>query len=146
MLMKGKYAFLSNYYKCRIVDREYPGLIYNSVEAAFQAAKSRDEKTRLIFTEISSNFAKKLGRKLPLREDWEQIKDSMMEYYCRQKFSNPELRRKLIAVEEPIVEDNWWNDTYWGVCNGIGKNKLGQILTKIREEALEHMIIENKEE
>ena len=71
---------------------------------------------------------------------------SMMEYYCRQKFSNPELRRKLIAVEEPIVEDNWWNDIYWGVCNGIGENKLGQILTKIREEALEHMIIENKEE
>ena len=66
-----------------------------------------------------------------------------MEYYCRQKFSDPVLRRKLMAVEEPIVEDNWWNDTYWGVCRGVGENRLGQILSKIREEALLHRVKED---
>lgn len=143
MEMKDDYAFLSNYYPCKIVDREYPGIIYNSVEAAFQAAKVKEEKVRREFSSLEPNFAKKKGRKINFRPDWEQVKDSIMEYYCRQKFSNPELRAKLMNVTEPIVEDNWWNDTYWGRCNGIGENKLGQILTKIREEALEHRVIQD---
>ena len=143
MEMKGDYAFLSNFYPCKIVDREYPGIIYNSVEAAFQAAKVKEEKVRREFSFLEPNFAKKKGRKIKLRPDWEQVKDSIMEYYCRQKFSNPELRTKLMNVTEPIVEDNWWHDTYWGKCNGIGENKLGQILTKIREEALEHRVIQD---
>ena len=35
---------------------------------------------------------------------------------------------------EELIEENWWNDTFWGVCRGVGKNHLGQILMKIRKE------------
>lgn len=143
MLMRNEYAFLSNFYPCNIVDRDYQGIIYKSVEAAFQAAKAKEEKIRREFSSLPPNIAKQNGRRLQLRPDWEEEKDSVMEYYCRQKFSDPVLRRKLMAVEEPIVEDNWWNDTYWGVCRGVGENRLGQILSKIREEALLHRVKED---
>ena len=48
---------------------------------------------------------------------------------------NEELKEKLLATEnEELVEGNTWHDTYWGVCNRRGKNKLGKILMRIREE------------
>lgn len=51
------------------------------------------------------------------------------------KFSqNEDFKALLLQVKEPIVEDNTWNDTYWGVCNGVGQNKLGKILEKIKME------------
>ena len=140
MLFRGKYEFLSNFYPCLIVDRNYPDLIYNSVEAAFQATKTLNREERKSLTHIDPSQARMRRRNLKLREDWENIKDSVMTYYCRQKFSDPELRRKLIAVDKPIVEDNFWKDRYWGVYNGTGQNKLGKILTKIRKEALQHKV------
>jgi predicted NAD-dependent protein-ADP-ribosyltransferase YbiA (DUF1768 family) len=36
--------------------------------------------------------------------------------------------------DEELVEGNWWNDTFWGVCNGVGENNLGKLLMKIRAE------------
>ena len=33
-----------------------------------------------------------------------------------------------------LVEDNWWGDKFWGVCNGEGENHLGKLLMKIRDE------------
>ena len=60
-----------------------------------------------------------------------------MEEIVRAKFiQNPSLAEKLIKVEGPIQEDNSWNDIFWGICNGIGENKLGIILMKIRDEFL----------
>jgi predicted NAD-dependent protein-ADP-ribosyltransferase YbiA (DUF1768 family) len=53
----------------------------------------------------------------------------------RDKFSDPELRAKLLATgDEFLVEGNHWGDTYWGVCNGKGRNMLGSLLMKVREE------------
>ena len=39
----------------------------------------------------------------------------------------------LLAVSEPIIEDNTWGDTYWGRCRGTGSNHLGQILEETRD-------------
>ena len=52
------------------------------------------------------------------------------------KFSkNPILKAKLLATgDAELIEGNWWNDTYWGVCKGVGKNKLGKILMRVRDE------------
>jgi len=44
------------------------------------------------------------------------------------------LQKLLIDIKEPIVEDNYWGDIYWGVCRGVGQNKLGKMLEKIKEE------------
>ena len=80
--------------------------------------------------------AKRMGRQVTLRKDWEDVKISVMEKGLRMKFAIPELRDKLLATgEEELVEGNWWGDTCWGVCKGVGANNLGKLLMKIREES-----------
>lgn len=131
MYMTGKYAFLSNYYTCDIL---YKGILYNSAETAFQLQKypleQRKKYCRLYPWEV-----KPLGRKAPINiEEWDAKKDEIMFEIVKCKFEQyPDLADKLIKITEPIVEHNDWNDTYWGVCNGNGQNKLGQILAEIRE-------------
>lgn len=130
---RGKYFFLSNFY---ISDVEYEGILYKNNEAAFQSAKLTDRDKRLQFCDLDPSSAKRKGRHVTLRHDWEYIKDKVMEDCVRDKFKrNDYIRRKLLETgDEELVEGNTWNDTYWGVCNGRGKNKLGKILMKIREE------------
>lgn len=53
--------------------------------------------------------------------------------FLLQKFSDSVLLEKLKSITEEIVEDNWWGDTYWGKCKGVGENKLGRMLTKIKK-------------
>ena len=127
MLMRNEYFFLSNMYPCQI---KYNGHTFQSIEAAFQAQKDLSRISE--FEGISGKDAKRLGRKVNLRPDWESVKLGIMEDLLRVKFSDTELARKLKAVNEPIVEDNTWHDTYWGVCEGKGQNNLGKLLTKIK--------------
>lgn len=127
---RGDWAFLSNFYECKIV---YEGYVFNNVESAFQAQKCISEVDK--FIGVNGNIAKKLGRKVNLRSDWDKVKDDIMYKIVFAKFEqNPELRDKLIKTYPlELVENNKWNDTYWGVCNGKGKNKLGKILESIRD-------------
>ena len=129
----GEYAFLSNFYECPV---QYGFFTFSSSEAAFQSAKTTDETLIKKFVLLNPSAAKKLGRKMPLRKDWEQIKDTVMYQIVLNKFrQNLNLREKLLATgNEELVEGNWWNDTYWGRCNGVGKNKLGKILMEVRKE------------
>ena len=88
------------------------------------------------FLGLDPSSAKRKGRRVKLRDDWEEVKDQIMYEIVLNKFSqNEELRKKLIATgDEYLTEGNTWHDTYWGVCNGKGKNKLGKILMQVREE------------
>ena len=54
----------------------------------------------------------------------------------RTKFEqNSDIRQKLIdTYPEELIEGNYWHDTFWGVCEGVGENHLGQILMQIRRE------------
>jgi ribA/ribD-fused uncharacterized protein len=130
---KGKYRFLSNFYPCLV---EYQGNVYESVEHAYSAAKTLDVSFQeAIFFARTAAEAKKIGRRVPLREDWEDIKVDIMKNLLVDKFSTFELKGKLLATgEEELVEGNWWGDTFWGVCNGIGQNCLGKLLMEVREE------------
>lgn len=130
---RGKYYFLSNFYPS---DIEYDGITYTSNEAAFQAQKVLDHEEKLRFKNLDPRKAKKLGRRVKLRRDWDEVKDNYMYEICRAKFTqNPDLAAKLLKTgEEELVEGNTWHDTYWGVCNGRGKNRLGKILMKVRSE------------
>ena len=135
MFMSNKYAFLSNFYPCRV---EYNGLIFDSTEAAFQAQKEIHEESKRKYCNVPPNVAKSLGRRAKLRPDWEYIKDQIMYEVVKAKFiQNEDFADLLLKVSEPIVEDNTWGDTYWGRCNGIGKNKLGEILERIKSEIKE---------
>lgn len=128
---RGKYFFLSNFYDAKV---EYNGLSFLNNEAAFQAQKVLDNKTKARFCHLPPNNAKSLGRHVTLRNDWESVKDNIMYEIVLNKFSqNIDLQEKLLATGDAIlVEGNTWNDTYWGVCNGVGKNMLGRILMGVR--------------
>ena len=68
----GAYAFLSNFYPSRIY---YRGYWYANNEAAFQAQKTISPKEQLQFTKLRNpKDAKKLGREVQLRSDWESVK------------------------------------------------------------------------
>ena len=130
---EGDYAFLSNFYYSPFI---YRGRQYPTVEHFFQAHKAKTEEDFImILLEATPGGAKRAGRKVNLREDWEEVKDSLMLEALRAKFSIQGLREKLLATgNEELIEGNHWNDTYWGVCNGIGKNMLGKLLMQVREE------------
>lgn len=130
---KGKYYFLSNFYNAPVM---YEGLLYLNNESAFQSAKVKDIERRKQFCRIDPSTAKRKGRNVALRHDWEKIKDKVMEDCVRDKFTrNEDLKCKLIETgDEELVESNTWMDQYWGVCNGKGENMLGKILMKVREE------------
>ena len=88
----------------------------------------------VVIDENISNL-KKEGQKLILRPDWEDVKVVEMFLICENKFAqNPELKKLLLQTgEEILVEGNDWDDTFWGVCGGVGENKLGRILMMVRE-------------
>lgn len=128
----GEYCFLSNFYPCEV---QYQNIVYPSVEHGFQACKSLDRRCRIRISKLkTAASARCAGSKLELRRDWERFKEVIMYNFLKQKFKIPALRAKLIATEDAkLVEGNWWRDTYWGVCNGKGKNRLGKLLMEIRD-------------
>lgn len=128
----GEYGFLSNFYHAPI---EFEGIPYLNNEAAFQAQKVMSDADRQLFSDLNPSQAKRKGRRVYLRPDWEQVKDEVMYRVCKSKFEQHEdLRRRLIATgDAELIEGNTWGDRYWGV-DGYGENKLGQILMRIRDE------------
>lgn len=131
-LFRGTYFYLSNFYNCPI---GLDGFKYQNAEAAFQAQKTKSPTEKAIFASLSAAEAKKMGRKIILRPDWEAIKDNIMFKVCRAKFQqNPLLAAQLIATGDALlIEGNTHGDVYWGVCKGQGQNKLGIILMHIRD-------------
>ena len=138
---KEEYSFLSNftYFEKPLIGE---GLSFPSNEHFYVAMKTKDKSIRHQVAEHPSKGLKKFGNSFPLRDDWEDIKLSVMEYGLRWKFSknNPNLRKKLIATEGvDLIEYNYWRDVFWGVSlqSGEGENHLGKLLMKIREEIIE---------
>lgn len=132
---RGAYGFLSNMTTAVF---EWDGRTYRNSEAAFQSAKSLDPKERDSFSTLTGVVAKRAGRRVNLRSDWESVKVAVMEEVVREKFvQNPELLKKLIDTgDAELVEGNSWHDTFWGVdqTTGEGENHLGRILMKLRGE------------
>ena len=126
----GSYYFLSNFYEADVV---YKGLKYKNTEAAFHAMKCPARAGE--FCSLSPSEAKRLGRKVQLREDWENVKEQIMYEVCLAKFTQHEdLKAKLLSTgNRELIEGNLWGDRCWGVCDGVGANKLGKILMKLRD-------------
>lgn len=128
MFFRNEYWFLSNMYPCKI---RVNGLEFECAEACFQSFKTTDLELRKKFQKMNGFEAKKFGKKVKLRPDWNDIRLEIMSRVIHAKFKqNDELGHKLaqISDEIEIVEDNKWHDTFWGRCNGIGENHLGRIL------------------
>lgn len=135
---QGEYRFLSNFWASPFQpdpDDQHINAIWPTVEHAYQAAKCvwEDDKNK-IFNAKTPSEAKRLGRKVEIRPNFDSMKLRIMEHLVRQKFfQNEDLAQKLIDTGDSYLEEtNNWKDTFWGVCNGVGLNNLGLILMKIR--------------
>ena len=128
---RGKYYFLSNFYSSPVT---YEGLTYLSNEAAFQSAKTFSD--RECFTNLDPSSAKKLGRKVQLRPDWEETKYNVMYEIVKAKFTqNLDLKTKLLETDNQYLEEgNTWGDKICGTVNGVGENNLGKILMRVKDE------------
>lgn len=134
---KGEARFLSNFFPAQVY---HDGIEYPTVEHAFQAAKTLNFEMRWSMSKLDSpSAAKRAGKGLTLRPDWETAKYIIMIELVLQKFSShPELRQQLLATAEAeLIEGNWWHDNYWGDCScencdQPGENVLGRILMTVR--------------
>ncbi len=130
---RDEYFFLSNFYPVEI---KLDGIVYPNAETAFQAQKTMDVEERRKFSMLKNPVqAKRLGRKVKLRDDWEEVKLDIMTEIVSQKFlQHPHLIEMLLQTgDEELIEGNKWGDRFWGVCKGKGENHLGKILMKIRD-------------
>ena len=128
---KGEYRWLSNFWPAPVT---YEGIDFLSTEYAYQAAKTLDLEERRVIAKLPTpGGAKKYGKKIEVREDWQAVKLGVMEQLLRLKFAIPELRQKLLDTGDAYLEEtNHWGDCYFGVCKGVGENYLGKLLMKIR--------------
>lgn len=138
-VFEGDFEFLSNFFPSPIV---HEGITYPTNEHFFQAMKTLDPLERKsVANAATPGRAKRLGRKIALRSDWEAIKSDVMLQGLRLKFANPVLAEKLLATGNKIlVEGTTWHDNEWGDCSCDkckhipGQNKLGKLLMQVREE------------
>lgn len=130
-----QYSFLSNFHPS-------PVFGFPTVEHYYQAAKSLDpEHHQAIMSTPYPGRAKRLGRNVELRPDWEEIKFKVMEKALREKFKISEMKEALLATgDQELLEGNVWHDNVFGNCwcpkcrDISGENMLGKLLMKIREE------------
>jgi ribA/ribD-fused uncharacterized protein len=136
---QGEYRWLSNFGEGGVW---LDGIYYSYAEHAYQASKSVDPSVRVSVAALNSpGEAKRAGRQLEARPDWEAVKKRVMLLVVLAKFiQNPELQQKLIETGgHALVEGNTWHDNYWGncVCDRCsevpGANWLGRILEHVRD-------------
>lgn len=138
----GNYGFLSNFYSSQVT---ISNVWYPTVEHAYQAAKTLDLNWRYKIENCQSpGLAKRIGKLVPVRENWDEIKLTIMNYLLIQKFSYyKELENWLIGTfNKTLVEGNYWGDKFWGCAWNKekevleGENNLGKLLMKIRDSKL----------
>lgn len=135
---RGEYRFLSNFWPLN-------GGTTMTAEHFYQAAKavSADDQ-RWVYDAPTPGEAKRRGRRVTVRSDWDDVKLEIMLAVVRAKFTdNDELARRLVATgDAALVEGNEWHDNYWGRCTCarcvraeiVGQNHLGKILMQVRDE------------
>jgi ribA/ribD-fused uncharacterized protein len=130
----GSNFFLSNFYPCEVT---FEGRVYKSSEHAYVAAKTIDDNIRAyVAAQSTPGAAKRIGRSIPLRENWNNDRIYYMKNILESKFSDYELRDKLDLTKGcELIEGNAWGDTFWGQSPiGKGRNELGKLLMAIRDD------------
>lgn len=113
-------------------EHEYP-----TVEHAFQAAKATTEwQHHAIRKTTNPKLAKQMGRHIPLRLDWEEVKYEIMLDLLRAKFAIPHFRRELLSTGYREIREDSPTDRVWGARDG-GQNLLGKALMQVRSEIRE---------
>lgn len=135
---RGDFGTFTNFSRHPI---ELKGKIWPTTEHYFQAQKYAgtewEEHVRL---QPTPRKAADEGRRrdLPLREDWENVKDDIMRDAVRRKvFQHSDVRDQLLKTGNEVIIEDSPIDSYWGCGkSGTGKNMLGKILMEIREDVV----------
>lgn len=133
---RGDYEYLSNMYLLDVAI-EYNGLLYKSSENAYQSSKFDDISMKIDIQSMtpkqSKNYAKK--NKHLIISNWNNIRLNVMREVVFKKFLyNIELQKMLVGIGDAYIEEtNNWNDTFYGVCDGVGENNLGIILMQTQK-------------
>lgn len=137
----GEYAFLSNFF---YEPFDCYGVVVPTAEHAYQAQKASHGEIatkRLILSATTPGHAKRLGRRVKLREGWDDIKVDVMRKIIAAKFRDGSVLSSMLAAtgDEELVEGNTWGDTFWGCVrtpekhgSWVGANHLGIILMEWR--------------
>lgn len=135
---KNKYGFLSNFAALPF-GVLYEGILFPTSEHAYQAAKTTDMDLRRRIAAIDTpGKAKRFGQTIHPRDEWDDEMFRCLQMYriLQEKFSDPDLRKQLLETgDAELIEGNYWNDMFWGVClkTKQGKNHLGRLLMKLRK-------------
>ena len=107
--------------------------VYNKVK--------EDEVKKIILKTSNPKKCRAIGRSKNVKvdmEEWENIRIHVMKTGLEAKFRQNKTLAKRLKETYPneLVEINWWNDVFWGRCNGVGQNQLGKLLMEVREELI----------
>lgn len=135
---KGKYGFLSNFYIAPMVIN---GITFKTNEHFFQSQKFKGKLQELYIVglETPAETAKEGKRRdFPLRNDWELVKEEIMLQGLIEKFKqHPALMERLMETKGCTLRETSPYDSYWGTGRDMkGKNRLGYLLEKVRDEIL----------
>ena len=113
---------------------EVNGVQYPTVEHFYQAAKAVTAwEHDMVRTAASPRDAKKQGRRVQLRPDWEEVKIEVMRMALLAKFQqNAELRELLLSSGDCPIHEDSPSDAVWGWMNGGGRDLLGRLLMEVR--------------
>lgn len=115
------------------------GIFYKTVEHYYQSQKFLDLEIRTkIINASTPKEASNMGRDktLPLRQDWEKLKNAFMYVGVYEKFKqNKDIQKLLLETNDSDIVEETTKENYWG-CGPLkdGKNIFGQILCKVRNE------------
>jgi ribA/ribD-fused uncharacterized protein len=125
---QGPYRFLSNFFI------EPDG---TCVESEYQSAKCVESAEAARIIKMSPGNAKRAGRRVAIRPDWNDVRVEIMRSFVERKFADHTglLRLLLATGNVELVEGNNWGDRFWGRVDngyGTGENWLGKILMETR--------------
>lgn len=135
----GEYRWLSNFWPSPF---EFNNYAWPTVEHAYVAHKAHPARLKNVYglvIDMTPGQAKRYGRTITIRPDFDMIKLHLMQALQYRKYTtddpvNEVLLQKLRETGDRYIEEtNTWGDTFWGVCNGEGHNHLGKIIMGIRE-------------
>ena len=119
---------------------EWNGYLFSSVEEAYQAASFMGSDEELVEKIKKSHFADEAQRiayanRDKRREDWDDVKVSIMEELLRLKIEqNPYVKKKLLQTGDYMIVEDSPKDDFWGWGpNRNGQNNLGKLWMKLRE-------------
>lgn len=132
----GEYGCFSNFSRHPIFlkGKRWPTSEHYFQAMKFQGTEHEEEVRRAKRPMEAASMGR--DRKRPLRRDWESVKDQIMLEAVRAKFAQHEdLKAILLGTGEAKLVEHTENDSYWGDGgDGAGKNRLGQILMRVRDE------------